>query len=590
MKNPRAWFLQGLFLFFALAILGRLFFWQVINYDEFVTAAANQHLTTVSIGADRGKILSFDLEVLVANQPSFLLFANLQQLKDSEKGKKDFGKLAKDIVDDLAPLLAEEKISDLKKPEKATTKEKKKILDSLKRSLTESLETENVVWVALAHKLTEKTKEKIEKLGLVGLGFEEQASRFYPNGSLAAQLLGFVGEDEDGNDRGYSGLEGFYDDQLRGRVGKLTEEVDAQGHPILAGLKSGAVPADGFDLVTTIDRTVQYTVERYLRAGMKKYSAKSGSAIVMDIKTGAILAVANVPSFDPSKWFSFENKDLRNGAISDVYEPGSTFKMITAAAALDSGAITTETVCPCTGPIKIAGYEIRTWNNQYHSGSTVSDILEHSDNVGASFMAEKVGKAKFIDYVKKFGFGKKTGVDLQGEETGLLKDPADWYPIDYVTSAFGQGISVTSLQMLTAASAIANGGKMMQPYLVQKIIGEKTIEHKPVEVGQIIKPKTASVMKELLFSAVENGEAKRLIPHGLRVAGKTGTAQIPIAGHYDPNKTVASFVGFGPVEKPKFAMIVRFNEPIPIYAAETSEPLFFDIARELYSYWGIAIH
>jgi cell division protein FtsI (penicillin-binding protein 3) len=177
---------------------------------------------------------------------------------------------------------------------------------------------------------------------------------------------------------------------------------------------------------------------------------------------------------------------------------------------------------------------------------------------------------------------------LQGEETGLLKDTRDWYPIDYVTASFGQGLSITALQIVTATSSIANGGKLMKPYVVKKIIGaDKTVENKPTEIRQVLKPETASIMKELLLNAVERGEARNFIPHGMRIAGKTGTAQIPIAGHYDPNKTVASFVGFGPIENPRFTIIVRYYEPTPSHGSETAEPTFFKIAQDLYAYMGI---
>ncbi len=221
----------------------------------------------------------------------------------------------------------------------------------------------------------------------------------------------------------------------------------------------------------------------------------------------------------------------------------------------------------------------------------MAEILERSDNVGAAFWAQKMGKNKFVDYLNKFGIGSLTNIDLQGEETGILNKLQDWGDIELVTGAFGQGVSVTPLQMVQAVSAIANNGKMMQPYVVSKIISkDKEIVNHPKEVRQVIKPEIASTMKELMLAAVENGEAKRIIPHGLRIGGKTGTAQIPKNGVYDPGKTVASFIGFGPIEDPKFVMIIKYTEPVPIYGAETAEPTFFKIAQDLYNYWGIGIH
>jgi cell division protein FtsI/penicillin-binding protein 2 len=322
----------------------------------------------------------------------------------------------------------------------------------------------------------------------------------------------------------------------------------------------------------------------------KKFGAKESSVVVLDPKTGAILGLANTPNYDPFKWDQFNDTERKNSAISNIYEPGSTFKVITASAALDAGVVKPDTICSCSGPIEASGYEVQTWNNKYNPNSNMAQILEHSDNVGAAFWAQKLGKQKFLYYLQKFGFGSYLGVDLQGEETGLLKDPKDWSDIDLVTAAFGQGLSVTALQMSSAVSVIANEGKLMKPFVVEKISsGDKEVVNSPKLVRQVIKPEVAATMKELLLAAVENGEAKRIIPHGLRIGGKTGTAQIPKNGKYDPGKTVASFVGFGPIEDPKFVMIVKFVEPFPIYGAETAEPVFFKIAQDLYNYWGIPI-
>jgi len=253
--------------------------------------------------------------------------------------------------------------------------------------------------------------------------------------------------------------------------------------------------------------------------------------------------------------------------------------------------VNTDTICPCSGPIKASGYEVQTVDNNYHPNSTIAQILQHSDNVGAGFAAQKMGADTFLKYIKDFGFGEALQVDLQGEETGIVKERRDWHEIELVTAAFGQGISVTPLQMINALSAIANDGKLMKPYVVKKITGPNgVIEFKPKEIRTVIKPETAAIMKQLLLAAVEGGEAKKIVPHGYRVAGKTGTAQVPIGGSYS-GKTVASFIGFGPVEDPRFAAIVVLFEPsASIWASETAEPIFFKIITELYPYWGIPVH
>lgn len=344
-----------------------------------------------------------------------------------------------EIVDKLAPILYQEALSSKVEPEKLSKKDKETIEATIRNDIKDKLSQEGVVWTPLYRKLSQAAYDQIKSLDIKGLGFEEQSRRFYPEGPLAASVLGFVGKDSDGNDRGYFGLEGFYQDQLQGQSGKLTQEVDASGRPIISSEDVGSRPKEGLDVQTTIDRTVQYTVEKYLFEGAKKYGAKNASAVVLDPKTGEVLALANYPSFDPFKWDQFDDEVRKNNAIADVYEPGSTFKAVTASAALQSGKVQPDTICPCDGPLKIAEYEVQTWNNKYNPNSTMAQILQHSDNIGAAFWAQQIGKEKFIESVKDFGFGTTSGIDLQGEETGLLKKYEDWGEIDLVTAAFGQG-------------------------------------------------------------------------------------------------------------------------------------------------------
>ncbi|HSX57824.1 MAG TPA: penicillin-binding protein 2 [Candidatus Saccharimonadales bacterium] len=571
-----------------LSLFGRLFYWQIVNYNKLAVAATSQHLSTIRIDSPRGRILSSDGNILAGNQKAYLLYALIPDIKKNLQKGESYSEKVDELVKQIEPILFSETLADQVEPEKISQKDKETLEANLINKLKDSLSSENLIWVPLFKKLSAPGEDQIKKLKIKGLGFEEESERFYPEGSLASSLVGFVGKDSEGNDQGYFGLEGFYQDQLQGQSATLTQEVDASGQPILSVEESASRPKQGLDIETTIDRTVQYTVEKYLQESGKKFGAKNASVIVMDPKTGAILALANYPNYDPGKWNQYSDDIRKNNAIADVYEPGSTFKGVTGSIAINSGAVKPDTICPCTGPIKIDKYQVETWNNKYNPNSNMAAILEHSDNIGAAFWAQQLGKDKFIKGVKNFGFGSLTGVDLQGEETGLLKARQDWGDIDLVTGAFGQGLSVTALQLADAYAVIANGGKLMKPYVVSKVITkDKEIKTAPVQVREIIKKETAEQMQQLLLSAVEQGEAKRIIPKGMRVAGKTGTAQIPLKGQYDPNKTVASFVGFGPIEDPKFVMVVKYVEPKPIYGAETAEPTFFKIASELYNYWGI---
>ena len=587
MKQPRFLILQALLLLFAAATVGRLFYWQVLQHEDFSVAAKDQTENTVYLSAKRGKILSSDGSTLVSNQNAYLIYAILPEIKKSKKPGQSLEEFAKEIAEKITPILTQAKVSFIENPKE---KDREKIGNEIESYVSSQLEIENLIWVPLAKKVSEGTKNKLQSLNIQGIGFQEDTMRFYPEDSLAANLVGFVAKDEIGNDKGYFGLEGFYDDKLRGRSGQLIQEVDALGRPILISSPLGRSALDGATLLTTIDRTAQYIIENKLREGVKRYGAKSGAAILLDVKTSGVLATVSFPSFHPSYTAFFDADNFRNLGISEVYEPGSTFKSITMASALDAGSIDTTTKCPCKGPIRVSGYEIQTVDNKYHPNSSITQILQHSDNTGAAFAARKMGIDTFLSYIRNFGFGQDLGIDLQGEESGIVKERKDWGEVELVTGAFGQGISVTALQMVNAVAAIANDGILMKPFIVKKITGLKSeVEFAPKKIRQVIKPEASSLMRELLLSAVEGGEAKRLIPHGYRIGGKTGTAQVPLAGHYSA-KTVASFVGFGPTEAPKFAMIVVLFEPsASIYAAETSEPLFFEIVKDLYPYWGIKV-
>lgn len=580
-------FLSLLSIVAASAIIFKLFVLQIVLGEKLSALAENQHFSALDIPAKRGQLLSSDNFSLVTNQKAYLIYATLPNLKEE----------IENISKKLSPLLLHEEAREELKLEEEATKsaqqvDPKKVEETLKnkeQEISTLLSLPNRVWVPLKRKASKELMEDIKKLNIYGLGFEEEEKRFYPEASASAHALGIVASDANGRDRGYFGLEGYYNGELKGRPGRLKEEIDAQGRPILVGSVVDIPPEDGRDLVLTLDRSVGFIVREKLREGIKRYGAKGGSIVVMDPKSGAVLAMDSIPSFDLSKWNKYERGGMRNPSISEVYEPGSTFKVITASAAIDSGVINLETRCPCSGPLKTGGFEIRTWNNKYHPNSTLEEILQHSDNVGATFIAEKLGVEGFLNYVENFGFGKITGVDLEGEGNGILRDRGAWQLIDLYTASFGQGHSVTMMQMIRAVSAIANGGMLMQPQVVRKTQAKgRSVEIKPKVGRRVIKKETSSTITEMMVSAVEKGEARHFVPKGYRIAGKTGTAQIPIEGRYDPSRTVASFIGFAPADEPKFTMLVRLDEPSTSpWGSTTAAPLFFEIAKELFAYWGI---
>ncbi len=370
----------------------------------------------------------------------------------------------------------------------------------------------------------------------------------------------------------------------------MRQERDATGKPIVNLAYQLVAPEKGRTIQTTIDRTVQFIVEKQLRLSVEKYRAKAGSVLVMEPQSGKILAMASYPTYDPNFWQNYSAEDFKNPLVADSFEPGSIFKVIAMAAAIGEKIVKPETVCErCDGPRQIGGFVIRTWNNKYYPNSTMVEILEHSDNVGMVYVVEKLGINKFLKYIKNFGFGALTGIDLQDESTPALRPANEWKEIDAATVSFGQGIAVTPIQMVRAVAAIANGGQLVKPFVVEKIIGDdKHFEQKTTVLRQVIRPETAKMVTEMMVSAVDKGEARVFKPPGFRIAGKTGTAQVPVEGHYDPEKTIASFIGFAPANDPKFVMLVRFLEPqTSRFGSETAAPTFFAIAKELFAYFGI---
>jgi cell division protein FtsI/penicillin-binding protein 2 len=560
--NWRVNFLLAFFFLGGLLISARLFYWQIFSFESLTAMAEGQHWISFEIPAKRGEILASDGLPLAANKEAFLLFASLPEIKNE----------VDQIADKLSPLLDEENTS------------------TMAGMLKERLNRNDLVWVPLKHKISRETKKQIESLNLSGLGFEEEQDRAYPEGSASAHLLGFVGSDINGVEKGYFGLEGYYDLELKGRPGLLRREKDASGKPILIGEVKEEKERDGRTLLTTLDRTIQFLIAEKLKEGIERYGAISGSVVVMEPQTGAILGMASLPGYDPGNYAAFDKSLYSNPVVASSYEPGSTFKVLVMSAALNEGVVKPETRCDqCSGPRIISDYTLKTWNEKYFPQSTMTEVIQHSDNVGMVFVGEKLGIPKMVSYLEKYGLGKPTGIDLEDESSPKLRPASEWKQIDLATTSFGQGIAITPIQMVRAVASIANGGKLVTPFLVQKVITESgETEIKPKQSEEILKSSTTMIMTEMMVNAVEEGESKWAKPQGYRIAGKTGTAQIPVAGHYDEDKTIASFVGFAPADEPKFVMLITLREPTSSpWGAETAAPLWFDIAKEIFTYYGI---
>lgn len=545
----------GIATVFALITL-RLFYWQIVAGGDLRLEASAQYNLTFTLPARRGFILSSDGSPFTISIPAYIVFAQPVRIKDT----KEFARLVAPIL-----LLAEQEVF-------------------------AQITVEGRVWVPLVRKADSETVDKLRALNLEGLGFEPVSTRFYPEASMAAQMLGFVGLDQNGDDKGYFGLEGYYDRELRGKDGRREVEKDVRGAPILVGEEKRIPASDGRSITLWVDRSIQRIVQDRLAEGIQKYGAKEGSVVVMDPTTGGVLAMASYPDYEPSKYQAFAKELYKNPLVAGAFEPGSTFKVLVMAAALNERVLTPTTTFDESGPVRVGEYAIQTWNGQYRGQQTMSEVIQHSSNVGMVFVQSKLGKDLFLRYIRDFGFGTLTNIDLEDEATSELRPEKEWREIDLATASFGQGISVTPIQMVRAVSAIANGGWLMEPHVVKSITDAKgkVVDIKAKRLTRVLNAQAASVMTEMMINAVDNGEAKWAKPKGYRIAGKTGTAQIPVSGHYDATKTIASFIGFAPADNPQFVMLVTLREPTSSpWGSETAAPLFFAIARDIFLYKNI---
>jgi len=410
--------------------------------------------------------------------------------------------------------------------------------------------------------------QRVLGLDLSGVVVTPLSRRFYPHGSLASHLLGFVALD----DTGYYGIEGYYDDLLQGAV----EVSDESRIPFEA--TGGEGWRSGSDLVLTLDSGIQYLAEQTLAQALQETGASSGTIIVMQPRTGEVLAMASLPAFDPNRFASEDGALFDNPAINLQYEPGSVMKVLTMAIALDQGLVTPDTTYNDAGMIEIGGVEIYNWDRAAHGLVTMTDLLAQSLNVGAATLSLQIGPTRFYQGLEAFGLGERTGIDLQGEIGGTLQKPGDpdWFESDLGTNAFGQGLAVTPLQMITAIAAVANDGLLMQPRIIaQRIDPDKTVTtFEPEVVGRPISPQAARTLTQMLSEALAREASPALVP-GYSIAGKTGTAQIPIPGGYDPDQTIASFVGYGPIDDPQFVVLVKLDRPTSSrWGSETAAPVF----------------
>ena len=531
----------------------RLFQLQVIEHSEYQRIAKKEQVRVVNISPERGVIYDRDLKPLATNVTSFSIYASPGRIPDVEV-----------TAEKLSSILGEDKKSILSKLEK------------------------DRVFVWIDRKVSLEKKEKVEKLSLEGIGFIEEKKRFYPQGNLMSHILGWVGIDN----QGLAGVEYYYDRALKGERGKILLKRDALGHyiPFSQTFLKKVVP--GENIVLTINSRIQSIVEQEVSRALIENGAKSAEAVFINPKTGEILSLVNKPDYDPNRWWDYYPYDRKNRVIQFIYEPGSTFKVITSAALLEEGAITPKDKIYCNAFLRFGTHTITDWK-KFNKEMNFTEIVYNSSDVGMIKAARRMDKEIFYKYITKFGFGKKTGIDLPGEARGIVKSPGKWYLTDFPCISIGQGIGVTPLQMVVALSAAINGGNLLRPFVVKGIIDPRQgviRENKPCVVRRVISEKTSRTLREILGYVVEKGTGKKSRIKGYTIGGKTGTAQIPSPDGrgYLKGKYIASFMGFAPVGDPKIAGIVVVKEPAGVYwGGDVAAPVFGRILSRVLPLIGV---
>ena len=534
-------------------LLGRLGYLQVWKHDEYARLAENQHAKTVPLRPKRGPILDRGGQPLAVSSRADTLYVSPGKVEDA-------GRLAAR----LAPILGE--------PPR-----------DIARRLAVSKK-----FAPVRRRLTPDMARRVRELKDASLTLVDDSLRLYPNRELAAQLIGFEGAEG----KGLAGVELVWDAHLAGLEGRAVVERDALGREVTGAPTVLKPSVAGQGVMLTIDATIQYLAEKEVDAAWRRTRAKSAMAVAMDPRTGEILAMAIRPTYNPNAFTSATDGDRRARAVTDPFEPGSTFKVIMAASALEEGVVRpTDRVFGENGAITVANATIHDWKK--YGWLTFAEVLQNSSNVGSIKIGMQLGKERYYRYMTAFGFGSPTNLGLPGESRGQLRAPAQWSGLSLATMSIGQEVSVTAVQMVAAFSAVANGGRLMQPQIVRAVLdaqGRELRSFEPKTVRQVIRPETARTLTEMMVNVVANGTGRQAAIPGYDVAGKTGTAQKmdPATKRYSRAPGVLSFVGFVPADDPRLAMIVLLDEPKnEKWGSEAAAPMFAAIGREALRYLNV---
>lgn len=560
-RDNRVQFLSVCMILFAIAIVLKLFVLQVFDHGFYSALASGQHEMFQELFPERGNIYMQDTKdkiiiPVATNQKLAAVYADPRRIEDPE-----------DVAEDVGELLgfSEEKIE----------------------ALAKRLDNPEDPYEQIGKNISDDMLEKILDLGYSGIGYIRGDTRLYPEPKIGGHILGFIGSDSDGALKGKYGIEGYFDELLTGTPGFLRSERDISGRIIATADRSFEPAKDGADIILTIDRNIQYMACTKLETAVKKHSADGGSVVIIEPSTGNILAMCGSPDFDPNNFSDVDSiNQFNNPAIFQAYEPGSIFKPITMAAAIDSEAVDPNTTFIDTGEVYLEPYTIRNSDDEVHGEQNMTQVLEKSINTGVIFAMRETTQEVFKDYLKAFGFGEVSGIEIETEMPGNISALNSSSEIYFATASFGQGITATPLQLALAYAAIANDGLLKPPRMIEEIRYGDVVEKKPIDVGrQVISEKSARMLGAMLVSVIEHGHGQRAGVPGYYIGGKTGTAQVANAGGYAKDNTIGSFAGFGPVGNPAFAMVVRIDHPRDvIWAESTAAPLFGEIADFLLRY------
>ena len=545
---------SALFFLVVAALIVRLASLQILQHETLLAKSEKQYVGTVETQFGRGVIYDRNLNELAQNIEVESVYANPPEILNR----------------------------------KAAARVLSKILNLDRNKVYKKISSKrDFVWIKRKGDL--EGIAKLKEADLQGIGFLPEQKRFYPKRELAANVLGFVGVDN----QGLAGVEHAHQSRLKGTTIRRVTERDAKGRSIQPPESLRDSSRKSFDLVLTLDEVIQFTAEYHLKKQVERFKADSGMAVVMDPRTGEIYAMANVPQFNPNNYRAFSQHIWKNNIVAGSYEPGSIFKPIVAAAALDKGLARPHDIYFCeNGKLKIGKANIGEASDHKFGWMTMSDIIAKSSNIGAIKIAQQVGKKPFYEYIRKFGFGEKSGLSLPGESAGQLKDQKNWSNLSLASISFGHEIAVTPIQMVTAMSAIANGGMLMEPHIIKALIkdGEVVEKFGPRKIRRVISKKTSLQMVEILKSVVKNGTGKKAALDGFDVAGKTGTAQKynMETRSYSSTEFISSFIGFVPADSPRLAILVMIDNPKGLHwGSVVSAPVFQKIAKKALRYLDI---